>query len=99
MKLFFPFVFCLLTFQSISQISESPEIKIYPNPSTSEISIEGFAYEPEKLLIYDMEGKRVNDQVQIIHQSELKITLDISVLNKGVYYFKVGSVINKLFKE
>lgn len=99
MKLFFPIIFCLLSFHSISQLPDGREVKIYPNPSTSEITIEGFSYDSDKLLIYDMEGKSVLDKIKILHSSESKITLDISALNKGVYYFKINSVINKVFKE
>ena len=84
---------------SLAQTDRGEEVKIYPNPTSHEITIEGVSNGFERMLIYDASGKSVREEIQVIENSSSKIVLDLSALNRGVYYFKVQGKIEKVFKE
>lgn len=77
------------TVLSTNKISSEtiPEINIYPNPSVSNITVEGQGI--QKLVLLDQNGKVVST-----HQNQSKsdnIVIDMSHLASGVYFIQVNS--------
>ena len=68
----------------VDQISLSPEIKIYPNPSNGIITIEQELTTIEKIKIYSATGQLVTE---IINPLENKIT--VTNLQSGIYLVKI----------
>ena len=59
------------------------DISIYPNPAKNQITIERQEFGTEaQLLITDIAGKVVYKQLV---QNQLKTTIDLSILEKGMY--------------
>lgn len=86
-----PAYFCIDNFSYLKVVSSESSvnknaIKIYPNPSTDFISVEGFE-ENSKISLYDSYGKLITqkDTKAKIHQ------INISHLSKGVYFIEVLS--------
>lgn len=59
-------------------------IRIYPNPATSVVSIEGNDIESIKMT--NVIGQDVTNTIQFINQSKNFLQLDISHLKKGIYF-------------
>ncbi len=86
-----PIVFS--TGDNINSISENGNKKIllYPNPFTSTLNIESMDNNTE-INLYDMQGNKievVNNQKQI----------NTSKLTPGLYFLKIGDILQKLIKE
>jgi PKD repeat protein len=74
-----------------TSLSNAPETKIeaYPNPATDKIYIKGVSsIENTSIELYDLSGRAISN-IHINTQNEL--SLDISALEKGVYFLKVQS--------
>lgn len=69
-------------------------INVFPNPTSDFIQIES-----DQMLgnveIYDMGGRKVMDMVA----NEMKVSLDISQLNRGMYVLKLGKTMRKIIKQ
>lgn len=75
-----------------SEIQLNNSFILYPNPVKSKFYLEIKDFQNnEKIRIIDLLGN-------VILESELKESLDISNLNLGAYYIKIGNKINKLIK-
>ncbi|HIP37475.1 MAG TPA: T9SS type A sorting domain-containing protein [Crocinitomix sp.] len=73
-------------YASISEkINETYNVKIYPNPTTNLINIELTDYENANIQIIDITGQIV----QSIASAKQINTIDISTLNRGVYFVKI----------
>jgi hypothetical protein len=73
---------------NIQEISIDNQIKIYPNPAINEISI-----------IYENGYKIFNSHGIILKQSFIKTNIiDISDLNKGLYFINTGNKTIKFLK-
>lgn len=71
-------------------VNQSSEIMIYPNPSNDgQFTINGLK-NSNKLEVIDVLGK----VVQTISISETTFTLNISNLNKGIYFYKITNLEN-----
>ena len=90
-----PMLSCTTT--DIAETKDRSSLSVYPNPSTSMITIE--APMNSKLQIISMEGQCLRN----ITVDEPKTMVDVSGLPKGLYLVKVemneGSVIGKFVKE
>ena len=77
---------------------EVTTVKIYPNPTTGKLKIEGGEVIIESVVIYDVFGK-----IQKIKNWETENGIDISNLPTGVYFVKIctesGEVVRKVVKE
>lgn len=75
--------------------TKSTKIKIYPNPSSDYINIEGISTNVEnKLSLYDIQGKLILEKT-IIDKS----FLDISELDNGVYIIRLNETILRVLKR
>ncbi|HUH73745.1 MAG TPA: DUF4832 domain-containing protein [Chitinophagales bacterium] len=79
--------------------TKNSTVKIYPNPTDQQITIEGEKYELESFNIYNKLGQNVTSATQIIKYFEGGIRMDISKLNSGIYYLKTKNTVNILFKK
>ena len=73
----------------------SDYISIFPNPTTSIITVtSSAALIGSKLIIYDQLGKEVNSGIILSENTEV----DLSNLNAGIYLFKVGTEMQETFR-
>ena len=74
---------------------EATTIKIYPNPTTGELKIEGGELRIKEIVIFDIYGRK--------QKSEREVLIDISDFPVGVYFLWIrtdkGEVIKKVLKE
>ncbi len=76
---------------------EDASVKMYPNPTTGQLRITNYELRIEKVEIYDISGKMLQ---QIANPSQ---EINISHLAKGIYLVKVktagGEVVKKIVKQ
>lgn len=63
-------------------------LKIYPNPATDRINIEGLKTNGASVIILDLNGKKIK---QTNANAQNKLSLDISNLPVGIYFLEVES--------
>ena len=93
---FLELAFVTTDLTSIKKQPENSAIKIYPNPSKGEITIENGNTGSSSIKIYDMIGREVLYSKQL--QNTDNQTIDISFLNNGIYILVVNSnnyIVNK----
>ena len=75
------------------QTDERPALRLYPNPASSTLHLEG-DFENSQVSIYDLLGRKV-------YQAEYQGEISVSGLNSGLYLLSVvtaeGLVINQKF--
>lgn len=72
----------------------STSLKIYPNPTTDFIQIESTT-PLENVELYDMAGRKV--MTTVAYSTHLSV--DVSILNNGLYILKSGAYTTKLIKR
>lgn len=72
---------------SIDEINEIPNLKLYPNPVTNELLINGDKL--TSVLIFDVNGKLVKSHLPDVIFSDYR--MDVSSLNQGSYVVKIIS--------
>jgi hypothetical protein len=77
--------------------NEMSGIRVYPNPTTGELTIDNGQWTIADVRIYDMMGKIINNYQLSIVNSQL--TLNVSSLAAGIYYLRVGNAGVKFVKE
>lgn len=76
------------------------KILIYPNPTDDIIRIIGDESEIKALKMYDIFGKEITFiSLQIVTGDSTLMEIDLSHLNKGVYFIKTKTTINKVYKQ
>ena len=78
----------------------SEELKIYPNPASSQVEIQALGdlkFAENSMRIYDNNGKDASSSVEVIHQSSSAVTLAIARLSAGTYVIMVESQDNRVF--
>ncbi|WP_339707972.1 T9SS type A sorting domain-containing protein [Algoriphagus aquimarinus] len=78
----------------------SEELKIYPNPASSQVEIQALGdlqFAENSMRIYDPNGKDVSSSVEVIRQSPSSVTLTISRLAAGTYVIMVESQDSRVF--
>ena len=68
-------------------IEYNSNFKIYPNPTTGELTIDNGEWIIEKMTIIDMMGKTLTNYQFSILNSQLKV--DVSHLPAGIYFIKI----------
>ena len=74
---------------------QQSEIQIYPNPAQNQITINNGLLVIGRIQILDITGKIVKQVIS----NNTKQTIDISELNKGIYFVKVGERVRKIVKN
>ncbi|MDT0555414.1 T9SS type A sorting domain-containing protein [Constantimarinum sp. W242] len=77
---------------SVSEEAFENSLKIYPNPSHNNITIESNLQELENLQIIDVTGKIVILKENILSRKKV---VNISQLENGVYFLKVNNTVSK----
>ncbi len=63
------------------------EITVYPNPAKTYTEIHlGVNESLGKVVLYDIAGKKIQEHYEVSN----KLTLDVSSLNSGIYFVKIG---------
>jgi photosystem II stability/assembly factor-like uncharacterized protein len=85
----------------VSTVLTSDTVKVYPNPANSEITVSMTTPSEVDIRIFDLSGKLLVYQADTTMRSTL--TIDISSLTSGVYFFRInsakGEVTQKLIKN
>jgi hypothetical protein len=69
-------------------------LSIAPNPSSGWVRIISAAKEHVKLVLYDIDGRKISEQF-VLPEEEL----NISDLNSGVYLLEFGAGVSKTYKK
>lgn len=91
------------SYSSIRSVSvekyKEAELKVYPNPTKSDIHIQSNTLKKEDVLFFDVLGKEVSRDCKFIFESPQGLVFDLSALEKGIYliYTHLGS--KKIVKE
>lgn len=83
----------------IEQASFNGKIKIYPNPTTNLITIEGNKIEKDKIKIYNIIGQEVSPFVRINYRNQTKVIVDLTDLPSGIYILKTKTTANIVYKQ
>jgi hypothetical protein len=78
---------------SVSDISdENSRLQVYPNPSAGvfNIAMDGLATDDQKLTVTDITGKIVYNEQLPVKDRQLRKTIDLSHLSKGVYVLEIS---------
>ena len=80
----------------ITEIIQTLNLIVYPNPTTGELRIENGELKIENVAIYDVMGRLL--QSKIVNQKS-KIELDISHLSSGIYFLRIDEKTVKVVKQ
>ena len=75
------------------------QVKIYPNPTSSIITILANKNELETINIYNVLGKDVTNQAVFMQKNNGKVMMDLSNLSAGTYYLKTKTTAHKVHKQ
>jgi hypothetical protein len=77
--------------------TNSANIQIYPNPSSSSINISGVDANRigQNAIITDVNGKQILD-FEITQQQQ---QIDCSSMKKGIYFLRIGEIFQKIMVE
>lgn len=81
------------------EIETSSHIKIYPNPATNKITIDGGNIELEDISIYSTLGKNVSEKTTLFKAEQNKVEIDLSKLISGNYLIKTKTETFTFFKH
>ena len=77
----------------------SMPLTLYPNPTKGLLTIEGAPDELSSHTLYDVVGKDVTAQVQVVYRDDFQIQLNLSRLPRGVYLLKTENETVKIERE
>ncbi len=84
------------TSTGVSGLSKENNVTVYPNPTTSTLTIHQDTYSPnQQIIITDVLGNRVYSQAL----NTATETIDISQLSSGIYFYEVSGKRGKIIKE
>ncbi|RYM32823.1 T9SS type A sorting domain-containing protein [Brumimicrobium glaciale] len=78
---------------------ENSEIEVFPNPSESQLTLIGSKFELENISICNVLGQDVTKFTLQNKYSSTKCTIDLSLLNEGIYYINTSSQTKKIIKQ
>ncbi|HAP62137.1 MAG TPA: hypothetical protein DCR93_22435, partial [Cytophagales bacterium] len=79
--------------------STQSEIRLYPNPTTSELTIEGLGVDAKRISLLDVRGKDLTSQVYFSQDSGIRVVVDLANLRSGVYFIRVGGSVHTINKN
>lgn len=78
-------------------ISKSTKIDIFPNPVTNFVYLKGVKLDVNTIKIYNTLGQNV--KIEHINKiDDITVQIDLSNLNTGIYFIKIGTSFNKVYK-
>ena len=85
---------------NVKEMTADRKCNIYPNPANDRLYIEAES-EIEEAVVYDIYGKTQN--LRISKSQNLKISVDLSNLNAGIYFIKIntneGEIVKRFIKK
>lgn len=78
---------------------QNPEVNVYPNPTSNQVTIEGDEDELDELRLYNLLGQDITASIKNLSSTELKRVLDLSNLNTGTYFIKTKTTAKKVTKQ
>jgi hypothetical protein len=87
------------TCTNINDISSRYEFLIYPNPASKFIIIESKTLKDESLQIFDIAGKVVLSSSFREGTTKQYKSIDISALQNGIYFVRIGVQVHKFVKK
>jgi hypothetical protein len=83
----------------VVQFSELRPIRIYPNPTSGSIIIEGLNADIHKVIVYNTLGQQlISREWRSISEAD-NLKIDLTNLPIGVYYVRIGNQSFKIFKQ
>lgn len=78
---------------------QNPEVNVYPNPTSNQVTIEGDEDELDELRVYNLLGQDLTASIKNLSSTEFKRVLDLSNLNTGTYFIKTKTTAKKVNKQ
>lgn len=82
-----------------SHEEEMQPLKVYPNPTSHQLTITGSEEELNQVIIINMIGQEMTNHIRVMEHSENSIVLDLSKLAAGVYMVKSDNTTIKFVKR
>lgn len=79
--------------------SKTPKIRAFPNPTNSQITVNGLASDLYNIRIFNKLGQDVSDYTTINYVDKFNYTIDLSNLPMGMYYIKSSTAATSIFKN
>ncbi len=85
-----PAYFCMDDFKTMdgvgfAEVSKQSQVRLYPNPVQNTLNVELSNLDAKQVTIFDASGRLVNQISNISNNARI----DVSNLNKGLYYFQI----------
>ncbi len=77
----------------------NPNIRHYPNPVENNVTLEGNKAALSSISMYDALGKNISSLTTIVRHHNNKVTINLSRIDKGIYYVKTKTNTIKVFKK
>ena len=74
--------------------AENAKLTAFPNPSTDgrfELNVRGVASEEASIQVFNTKQRLVLQRTAVLEKGENKINIDLSEMERGIYYLKVNS--------
>ncbi len=92
------FKFALDSFTSVEDLTSDGQEKVYPNPATDQLIVENVESLDTGFSLTNSLGQEVNDYITS-EQTETDIQLDLTALETGIYYLRIGTNVHKISKQ
>lgn len=79
--------------------SDNSIVRIFPNPTEGQITMEGEMSEIQAFTIHDEMGKDVSSAIRILEKTDRSYSLDLTYLPTGVYFIKTKTQSVKVLKK
>jgi len=83
----------------IKSLVSSVDVRVYPNPTTGFITINGMKTELDYIKIFNYLGQDVTDRVMIKRLNSTQTTIDLSTLNNGLYIINTLTTSNTVYRK
>ena len=81
------------------KIKRQYQVRVYPNPTRNQLTIEGTSEEIETLSIYNSLGQNVSAFIKVTESNESGLVINLSNLTPGLYTLKTKTTTHKVYKE
>lgn len=78
---------------------QNPEVNVYPNPTSNQVTIEGDEDELDELRLYNLLGQDITASTKKLSSNNIKQVLDLSLLQTGIYLIKTKTTASKVYKQ
>jgi hypothetical protein len=83
------------TFSRVAAVHIDPQpetrIRAYPNPAGSYLIVEGENAGLQQACVFNAIGQYMNEKIRITNEGGQRISLDLSLLSKGLYFLKTAN--------